>query len=242
MTTTETAIHADDLARPAFDGPAVRLSDVSKIYATDRIETTALSDVNLEIGAGEFVSVMGPSGSGKSTLLNIIGLLDAPTAGELDVAGERVTSLGERPLARLRNREIGFVFQTFHLIADLNVIDNVELPLIYRSMRGAERRRLAREAIERVGLSARMHHFPHQLSGGQRQRVAIARAIVGRPRLILADEPTGNLDSKMGGEIMSILETLNREAGTTVVMVTHDPALAERTERIIRIFDGRQVQ
>ena len=241
-TTTESHVMTTGLERPPLEGPAVRLEDIEKVYVTDRIETTALSRVNLEIRSGEFVSVMGPSGSGKSTLLNIIGLLDAPSSGKLEVAGHSVANLGERDAAEIRNREIGFVFQTFHLIADLNVIDNVELPLIYRSMSGSERRRLAREALERVGLSARMHHFPHQLSGGQRQRVAIARAIVGRPRLLLADEPTGNLDSKMGGEIMSILETLNGEAGTTVVMVTHDPALAERTERIIRIFDGRQVQ
>jgi putative ABC transport system ATP-binding protein len=238
MTSATAAPPADrsDTARMA----AV-LSGVEKVYRTDRIETLALSGVNLEIRRGEFVSVMGPSGSGKSTLLNILGLLDAPTRGRLVLAGHEIAGMGDRELSRLRNETVGFIFQTFHLIADLNVMDNVELPLLYRGTRSAERRRLAREALEKVGLSARMHHFPHQLSGGQRQRVAIARAIVGRPPVLLADEPTGNLDSQMGAEIMGILEHLNRAEETTIVMVTHDPALGERTERTIRIFDGRQV-
>jgi len=226
---------------PNTDRMAAILTNVQKVYRTDRIETLALTDMNLEIGRGEFVSVMGPSGSGKSTLLNILGLLDAPTEGRLVLAGRETAGMGDRDLARLRNETIGFIFQTFHLITDLDVMDNVELPLLYRGARTAERRRLAREALEKVGLSARMHHFPHQLSGGQRQRVAIARAIVGRPPILLADEPTGNLDSRMGAEIMDILEQLNRDEETTIVMVTHDPALGERTERTIRIFDGRQV-
>jgi putative ABC transport system ATP-binding protein len=228
--------------RPHSTGPlAIRLEGVEKVYRTDRIETIALSDFDLEIRKGEFVSVMGPSGSGKSTLLNLIGLLDTPTEGSIAIAGTDIRDTGDRTLARFRNEKIGFVFQTFHLIDDLNVLDNVELPLLYRGTSGSERRSLAREALERVDLAARMHHFPHQLSGGQRQRVAIARAIVGRPEILLADEPTGNLDSGMGEEILRILEGLNRDQRTTIVMVTHAVDLAQRTERTIRIFDGRQV-
>lgn len=222
--------------------PMVTLSGVEKVYRTDRIETVALSQVSLEVGAGEFVSVMGPSGCGKSTLLHIIGLLDTPSAGQVSIKGAPVTDASDRALARLRNREIGFVFQTFHLVPDLRVIDNVEIPLLYRSMSGTERRQAARDALERVGLSARLHHFPSQLSGGQQQRVAIARAIVGRPSLLLADEPTGNLDSQMGDEIMNILVDLQQREGTTIVMVTHDQRQADRTERTVRLFDGRMVQ
>ena len=224
-------------ARPA----ALRLTDINKIYRTEKIETVALDAVNLVVEAGEFISIMGPSGSGKSTLLHLIGLLDRPTAGSFEISGRPTHSLSDRELARLRNEELGFVFQTFHLIHDLNVIDNVEIPLLYRRMSGAERRRRALAALDRVGLSARTDHHPGQLSGGQRQRVAIARAIAATPRILLADEPTGNLDSQMGDEIMAILEELNREQSTTVVMVTHDQRLAERTRRIIRLFDGRQV-
>jgi len=219
----------------------VSLEGVDKTYRTDRIETVALSNINLEVGDGEFIAVMGPSGCGKSTLLNVMGLLDEPTKGQIALDGEEVTSYGDRQLARLRNERIGFIFQAFHLISDLNVVDNVEIPLLYRrGLSGKERRRMALEALERVGLSSRIHHFPPQLSGGQQQRVAIARAVVGRPRLLLADEPTGNLDSQMGEEIMEILRGLNRD-GTTVVMVTHDSRLAEGTQRIVRLFDGRQV-
>jgi putative ABC transport system ATP-binding protein len=219
----------------------VRLSGVEKVYRTQRIETIALSNVNVQVGAGEFISIMGPSGSGKSTLLNIIGLLDAPTFGTVSLAGDPIDGWGDRQLAKLRNEQIGFIFQTFHLIPDLDVLDNVELPLIYRSLSSGERRERARAALERVGLSARMHHFPSQLSGGQQQRVAIARAIVGGPRLLLADEPTGNLDSRMGEDIMEILHRLNRDEGTTIVMVTHDQRWADSTARIVRLFDGRQV-
>jgi len=219
----------------------VRLERVEKIYRTQRIETVALSNVNVEVGAGEFISIMGPSGSGKSTLLNIIGLLDAPTLGTVSLAGQPVDRWTDRRLAKLRNEQIGFVFQTFHLIADLDVLDNVELPLIYRPLSARERRERAKAAIERVGLGARIHHFPSQLSGGQQQRVAIARAIVGGPRLLLADEPTGNLDSRMGEEIMEILHRLNTDAGSTIVMVTHDQRWADSTARIVRLFDGRQV-
>jgi putative ABC transport system ATP-binding protein len=220
----------------------IELRSVEKKYQTDRIETVALDNINLEIERGEFVSIMGPSGCGKSTLLHLLGLLDAPSGGELSIAGQPIRAYGDRDLARMRNEKIGFVFQSFHLINDLSVIDNVEIPLLYRRSARAERRRLAQEALERVGLASRVHHYPTQLSGGQQQRVAIARAIVGRPQLLLADEPTGNLDSHMGDEIMVILEELNRIDDTTVVMVTHDQRMADRTHRIVRLFDGRQVQ
>ncbi len=219
----------------------IELQDVEKIYRTDRIETVALANVNLEIEAGEFVSIMGPSGCGKSTLLNLMGLLDVPSEGYVRLAGESVESYSDRRLSRLRNQRIGFVFQTFHLIADLSVVANVEIPLLYRRMRGRERRQRALAALEQVGLSSRVHHFPSQLSGGQQQRVAIARAIVGEPDVLLADEPTGNLDSSMGDEVMAMLHDLNNRAGTTIVMVTHDERLAGRTGRTLRLFDGRQV-
>jgi putative ABC transport system ATP-binding protein len=219
----------------------IRLNKVSKTYRTDKVETLALKDVDLRIERGEFVALMGPSGCGKSTLLNLIGLLDRPGAGSVEIDGAAIASYRDQEVARLRNRTFGFVFQSFHLIPDLRVIDNVELPLLYRSVSGAERRRLARAALERVGLGARMDHYPNQLSGGQQQRVAIARAIVGQPHVLLADEPTGNLDSKMGGEIMDILLKLNAE-GTTVVMVTHDEREASQVGRIVRVFDGQLVQ
>jgi putative ABC transport system ATP-binding protein len=220
----------------------IQLEGVEKVYRTDRIETVALDNINLSVRAGEFISIMGPSGSGKSTLLNVIGLLDVPTGGKVSVNGAPVTSYGDKSLARVRNEEIGFVFQVFHLISDLSVVDNVEIPLLYRKgLSGAERRKLALRALDRVGLHARVRHFPNQLSGGQQQRVAIARAIVGAPRILLADEPTGNLDSQMGDEIMGVLKGLNENEGATIVMVTHDPRQAEKTGRIVRLFDGRQV-
>ena len=234
-------------AGPGAGGPsvanatAIEMKGIEKVYRTERIETVALSDINLTIGPGEFVSVMGPSGSGKSTLLNILGLLDAPTRGELRLWGRPLAGRADRELARLRNETVGFIFQTFHLINDLSVLDNVEIPLLYRRGLDGNRRQMARAALSHVGLSSRMDHFPSQLSGGQMQRVAIARAIVGRPRLLLADEPTGNLDSQMGNDIMGLLEELNRNDGMTVVMVTHDARLAERTGRTLRLFDGRQV-
>jgi putative ABC transport system ATP-binding protein len=239
--TVETAVVQAPAKGGANGGAAVRLEGVDKIYRTEKVETVALNNVNLDIAGSEFLAVMGPSGSGKSTLLNVLGLLDAPSAGKVVLDEAAVNDFDDRTLARLRNREIGFIFQSFHLIADLNALDNVQIPLLYRDLSNRERRRLADEALERVGLKARMQHYPTQLSGGQQQRVAIARAIVGRPRLLLADEPTGNLDSKMGEDVMQILEEYNREAGVTVVMVTHDQRLAERTERIVRLFDGRQV-
>jgi putative ABC transport system ATP-binding protein len=218
----------------------IRLENVSKTYQTDKVETLALKDIDLHVEKGEFVGMMGPSGCGKSTLLNLIGLLDRPGAGTVSIDGIPMRSYRDKQVAQLRNQTFGFIFQSFHLIADLRVIDNVELPLLYRSMKGAERRAAAREALERVGLGARMDHYPNQLSGGQQQRVAIARAMVGRPQVLLADEPTGNLDSKMGAEVMDILLKLNRE-GTTVVMVTHDEREARQAGRIVRVFDGQLV-
>ena len=221
----------------------IRLTDIEKVYQTKTIETVALTGVDLTVGRGEFVSIMGPSGCGKSTLLSIMGLLDEPTSGTVEIGGRPVQSYSDRELARLRNEQIGFVFQSYHLIPDLSVLDNVELPLLYRAgVSGAERRRRAFAALDRVGLSARTGHFPGQLSGGQRQRVAIARAVAGAPALILADEPTGNLDSVMGDEIMDLLLDLHRHEGTTLVMVTHDEQMARKTERLIRFFDGQQVQ
>jgi putative ABC transport system ATP-binding protein len=218
----------------------IRLNNVSKTYRTDKIETLALKDIDLHVKQGEFVALMGPSGCGKSTLLNLIGLLDRPGQGSIHVDGAALSSYRDKQVARLRNRTFGFIFQSFHLIPDLRVIDNVELPLLYRSMAGSERRRRARAALEKVGLGARMDHYPNQLSGGQQQRVAIARAMVGEPQVLLADEPTGNLDSKMGAEVMDILLKLNAE-GTTVVMVTHDELEARRVGRIVRVFDGQLV-
>ena len=218
----------------------IKLDKVSKTYQTDKVETLAVKDINLHVRKGEFVCMMGPSGCGKSTLLNIIGLLDRPGSGLVHVDGIPVKTYRDRQVAQMRNATFGFIFQSFHLINDLRVIDNVELPLLYRSLSGTERRKLAREALERVGLGARMDHYPNQLSGGQQQRVAIARAIVGRPQVLLADEPTGNLDSKMGAEIMDILLKLNSE-GTTIVMVTHDENEARRVGRIVRVFDGQLV-
>ena len=220
----------------------IRFEDVSKVYYTDRIETLALDSINVGIEEGEFVSIMGPSGCGKSTLLNLMGLLDEPSQGKIHFDGKAIDGYRDREVARLRNEKVGFVFQEFHLINDLKVLDNVEIPLLYRNVSAGERRKLALAALDRVGLSSRVHHFPSQLSGGQQQRVAIARAIVGRPKLILADEPTGNLDSRMGEEILQLLNELNTDENATIAMVTHDGRLAEQTRRTIRIFDGRQVQ
>jgi len=219
----------------------ITLNSVDKVYRTDRVETLALHNINLDIAAGELVSIMGPSGCGKSTLLNLMGLLDKPTTGAVTLDGRKINGAGDKTLARLRNEKLGFVFQSFHLVPDLTVLDNVEIPLLYRKMSAGDRRKNALAALDRVGLGSRVHHFPTQLSGGQQQRVAIARAIVGRPSIVLADEPTGNLDSAMGDEIMSILEELNRNDHTTIVMVTHDDRFAARTSRTVRLFDGRQV-
>jgi putative ABC transport system ATP-binding protein len=202
----------------------------------------ALENVNLSVERGEFLSIMGPSGCGKSTLLNIIGLLDNPTAGTIEINGTDVSHMKDRQLAAFRNETLGFVFQSFHLINSLSVMDNVELPLLYRGTNSSERRRLAQQMLERVGLSHRTRHFPTQLSGGQCQRVAIARAIVGNPQVLLADEPTGNLDSKMGAEVMELLHQLNKEDGRTIVMVTHNEEQAKQTSRVVRFFDGRQIK
>lgn len=220
----------------------IELKEVSKIFRTDEVETTALENVNINVDKGEFISIMGPSGCGKSTLLNIIGLLDSPTTGTVTLDGKSMAGLGDKALSAFRNAKLGFVFQSFHLINSLNVLDNVELPLLYRQgVSGSERTRLAKAVLERVGLSHRMKHHPGQLSGGQCQRVAIARAIVGNPEIVLADEPTGNLDSKMGAEVMQLLHELNKEDGRTIVMVTHNEEQARQTDRIMRFLDGRQV-
>ena len=218
----------------------IKLENISKTYRTRSVETLALDNINLEVKPGEFVSVMGPSGCGKSTLLNIIGLLDEPDKGILHLEGNLINGYADKKTAELRNRMVGFIFQSFHLIKELNVYDNVELPLIYRKMPSGERKKRVREALEQVALTNRMHHFPSQLSGGQCQRTAIARALAGNPAIILADEPTGNLDSTVGKEVMNILTELNQK-GTTIMMVTHDEILAKTTHRIIRLFDGRLV-
>ncbi len=220
----------------------IQLNNIEKIYRTDTIETMALNNISLVVEKGAFLSIMGPSGCGKSTLLNIIGLLDAPTKGNISIDSEVIQGFNDDKLSKFRNQKLGFIFQSYHLINDLTVLDNVELPLLYRKVSGTERRRLATEALAKVGLTNRMKHYPSQLSGGQRQRVAIARAVVGQPQIILADEPTGNLDSVMGNEVMEILESLNKNDGTTIIMVTHDENMARRTHQLIRLFDGSQVQ
>ena len=220
----------------------ISLSGIDKIYRTKEVETQALENVNMEVEKGEFLSVMGPSGCGKSTLLNIIGLLDTPTHGKVILNGTVTEGMNDWTLAAFRNREIGFIFQSFHLIQSLTVIDNVEVPLLYRNISAKDRHLMAKTVLEKVGLSHRQHHMPSELSGGQCQRVAIARAIVGNPEIILADEPTGNLDSKMGAEIMDILHHLNKDEGRTIVMVTHNEEQAKQTSRIVRFFDGRQIQ
>ncbi|MDR2921060.1 MAG: ABC transporter ATP-binding protein [Tannerella sp.] len=219
----------------------IELAGITKTYRTTEVETIALENVNLDIKKGEFLSVMGPSGCGKSTLLNLMGLLDQPDEGKVIINNTDTTYMKDGDMAEFRNRTLGFVFQSFHLINSLNVLDNVELPLLYRKSTEKNRREKAKEVLEKVGLSHRMKHFPTQLSGGQCQRVAIARAIIGEPQILLADEPTGNLDSKMGSEIMELLFKLNTE-GTTIVMVTHDEHIAETTQRIIRFFDGRRIE
>jgi putative ABC transport system ATP-binding protein len=218
----------------------IKLEKISKTYRTNEIETLALDNINIEVGEREFVSVMGPSGCGKSTLLNIIGLLDEPDEGNIELDSQHILTYEDKKTARMRNRLVGFIFQSFHLIKELNVYDNVELPLIYRKMPARERKMKVTESLEQVGLLNRMHHYPAQLSGGQCQRTAIARAVAGEPKIILADEPTGNLDSVIGHEVMEILNKLNNN-GTTIVMVTHDEQLAKMTNRIVRLFDGRLV-
>ena len=219
----------------------IKLEGITKVYRTTEVETTALENVNLTVRKGEFLSIMGPSGCGKSTLLNLMGLLDLPDQGKILINEMETTQMKDGEMAEFRNKMLGFVFQSFHLINSLNVLDNVELPLLYRNSTAKSRREAAEKVLEKVGLSHRMRHLPTQLSGGQCQRAALARAIVGNPQIILADEPTGNLDSKMGSEIMELLFQLN-EDGTTIVMVTHDEHIAESTQRIVRFFDGRRVE
>lgn len=218
----------------------IKLENISKVYRTKEIETLALDNINFEVEAGEFVSVMGPSGCGKSTLLNIIGLLDEPDKGQIELDRNPIMSYDDKKTAKMRNQLVGFIFQSFHLIKELNVYDNVELPLIYRKMPLVERKKRVTESLEKVGLMNRMYHYPSQMSGGQCQRTAIARAVAGNPKIILADEPTGNLDSIIGHEVMDILHNLNKN-GTTIIMVTHDELLAKSTNRILRLYDGRMV-
>ncbi|MBM3785987.1 MAG: ABC transporter ATP-binding protein [Acidobacteria bacterium] len=219
----------------------IRLRGVKKVFQTDEVETHALLDIHMEIRRGEYVSISGPSGCGKSTLLAILGLLDSPSGGEYQLRGQPVASIKAGERARIRNREIGFIFQAFNLIGDLTVYENVELPLTYRNMPGSERKKAVMEALERVGMTHRQKHYPSQLSGGQQQRVAVARALGGSPSLLLADEPTGNLDSQNGDAVMKLLEELH-QGGATICMVTHDPRFARCAERNIRLFDGRIVE
>jgi putative ABC transport system ATP-binding protein len=221
--------------------PVIKLKDLTKVFSTDEVETHALSSVSLEIAKGEYVSIGGPSGCGKSTLLSILGLLDSPTQGEYELNNRPVAELAASERARVRNREIGFIFQSFNLIGDLTVFENVELPLTYRGMRPAERRQRVTEALERVGMAHRAKHLPSQLSGGQQQRVAVARAVAGEPVILLADEPTGNLDSKSGEAVMELLRELH-QTGATICMVTHDPRYARHAQRNIHLFDGRIVE
>lgn len=223
------------------NGALIKLEAVTKVFYTEEVETHALSDVSLEIRKGEYVAVAGPSGCGKTTLLSVLGLLDVPTGGHYQLAGRTTTELSAAERAHIRNRKIGFVFQAFNLIGDLTVYENVELPLTYRDMPGAERRQRVLEALERVGMSHRMKHLPAQLSGGQQQRVAVARSVAGDPSILLADEPTGNLDSRNGEAIIELLHDLHRD-GTTICLVTHDPRYAEHAERTIELLDGRVVE
>lgn len=225
----------------AIDQSLIKMEALKKVFLTDEVETHALDDIHLEIKRGEYVSIAGPSGCGKSTLLSILGLLDSPTDGTYHLNGRPVDDLSLSERARIRNREVGFIFQSFNLIGDLTVYENVELPLTYRGMRSAERRQKVNEALERVGMSHRAKHLPSQLSGGQQQRVAVARAVAGSPLILLADEPTGNLDSKSGEAVMSLLRELH-DGGATICMVTHDPRFAAHADRSIHLFDGRVVE
>ena len=222
------------------DTGLLKLEGLGKVFYTDEVETHALSDIHLEIGKGEYIAISGPSGCGKSTLLSILGLLDSPTGGSYTLNGTTVQELGAAQRARIRNREIGFIFQSFNLIGDLSVYENVELPLTYRGMRSAERKERSMKALERVGMGHRAKHLPSQLSGGQQQRVAVARALVGEPSILLADEPTGNLDSRNGEAVMELLRDLHR-AGSTICMVTHDTRFSRHAERTVHLFDGRVV-
>ena len=223
------------------NGVLIQMEGVKKVFFTDEVETHALSEIHLEIQSGEYLSIAGPSGCGKTTLLSILGLLDSPTEGSYKLNGEPVADLSRSRQATIRNREIGFIFQAFNLIGDLTVFENVELPLTYRGMPSAERKERVHRALERVGMAHRVRHFPSQLSGGQQQRVAVARAVAGSPSILLADEPTGNLDSTNGEAVMTLLDELHRE-GATICMVTHDPRYARHAQRTIHLFDGRIVE
>ncbi len=220
--------------------PLIRLDGVTKVFYTDEVETHALSGIHMEIRKGEYVSIAGPSGCGKSTLLSILGLLDTPTGGSYTLNGQPVANLNMADRARIRNREIGFIFQSFNLIGDLSVFENVELPLTYRGMKSSERKTRVTEALEKVGMAHRAKHLPSQLSGGQQQRVAVARALVGSPLILLADEPTGNLDSRNGEAVMDLLRELHQQ-GSTICMVTHDPRFTRQADRNIHLFDGQVV-
>ncbi len=222
-----------------MDRPVIRIEDITKVYRMGDVEVHALCGVSLQVQPGEMVAIMGPSGSGKSTLMNIIGCLDQPTSGSYWLDGEEVGQLGDDQLAEIRNRRIGFVFQTFNLLARTTALDNAALPLLYAGVGRAERLRRARQALQAVGLGDRLDHTPTELSGGQQQRVAIARALINNPAIILADEPTGNLDSRSGREVMAILQQLNRQQGMTVILVTHDPNIARHTSRVIHLYDGQ---
>src|SRR5437867_5907755 len=226
---------------PESEKPLIHLEGIRKIFYTDEVETHALQDVHLEIQSGEYVAISGPSGCGKTTLLSLLGLLDTPSDGEYTLASEPVARLSAAERARIRNRQIGFIFQAFNLIGDLTVYENVELPLTYRGLSASERKRRVTEALEKVGMTHRMKHYPAQLSGGQQQRVAVARAVAGDPLILLADEPTGNLDSVNGEAVMELLRELHR-GGATICMVTHDPRYSAHADREIHLFDGRVVQ
>jgi putative ABC transport system ATP-binding protein len=221
--------------------PLIKLQGVTKVFLTDEVETHALAGIDLAVERGEYVSIAGPSGCGKSTLLSILGLLDTPSKGSYALNSRQVAELSPSERARVRNREIGFIFQSFNLIGDLSVFENVELPLTYRGMGGSERRQRVQSALERVGMAHRAKHLPSQLSGGQQQRVAVARAVAGEPLILLADEPTGNLDSKSGESVMDLMKELH-QAGATICMVTHDPRYARHAQRSIHLFDGRVVE
>ena len=223
------------------DNSLIKLEAIKKVFYTDEVETHALAGIHLDIKQGEYLSIAGPSGCGKSTLLSILGLLDSPTEGNYTLNGQSVANLNHSQRARIRNREVGFIFQSFNLIGDLTVFENVELPLTYRGMNAADRKQRVTEALERVGMAHRMKHYPSQLSGGQQQRVAVSRALGGKPAILLADEPTGNLDSKNGEAVMELLRELHRE-GATICMVTHDPRFARHADRQVHLFDGRIVE
>jgi putative ABC transport system ATP-binding protein len=241
MNSTSTA--TESMQTPTNNGstPLIRLNGVRKVFLTDEVETHALSGIHLDIRTGEYVSIAGPSGCGKTTLLSILGLLDTPSDGSYSLKGNEVANLSFADRARIRNREIGFIFQSFNLIGDLTVFENVELPLTYRGMPGGERKSFVNEALERVGMAHRSKHLPSQLSGGQQQRVAVARALAGRPAILLADEPTGNLDSRNGEAVMTLLAELHK-SGATICMVTHDERYAHHAQRTVHLFDGRVVE